>query len=147
MRFIPTRTHGVLDYLVGALLIAAPWLFGFARGGAETWVPVALGAGAFLYSLFTDYELGVVRRIPMPVHLGLDLGSGLLLAVSPWLFGFAAFVWVPHLVFGLLEVGAALMTKRVPPSARQTRPTQTSQDRSGAVNGRPSAEAIRAYEQ
>ena len=87
--------------------------------------PVALGAGALLYSLFTDYELGVVRRIPMPVHLGLDLGSGLLLAVSPWLFGFAAFVWVPHLVFGLLEVGAALMTKRMPSSARQTRPTQT----------------------
>ena len=85
MRFIPTRVHGLLDYLVGLLLIAAPWVFNFARGGAETWVPVALGAGALLYSLFTDYELGLVKRLPMGTHLTLDLLSGLLLAASPWL--------------------------------------------------------------
>ena len=120
MRFIPTRIHGALDYLVGVLLIAAPWLLGFAGGGAETYVPVALGLGALVYSVFTDYELGVVRRVPMPTHLLLDLGSGLLLAVSPWLFGFADGtattdgVWAPHLVLGLFEVAAALTTKRVP---------------------------------
>ncbi|HEX9950553.1 MAG TPA: hypothetical protein VGB53_02200 [Rubricoccaceae bacterium] len=120
MRFIPTRVHGVLDYLSGLLLIAAPWLFGFADGGAETAVPVALGAAVIVYSVFTDYELGLVRRLPMPTHLMLDLGGGLLLAASPWLFGFADGtattdgVWVPHLVLGLFEVGAALMTQRVP---------------------------------
>jgi len=120
MRFIPTRIHGVLDYLVGLLLIAAPWLFDFADGGAETWVPVVLGVSALLYSVATDYELGVVRRIPMPTHLMLDLGSGVLLAASPWLFGFADGtpttdgVWVPHLVLGLFEILAALTTQRVP---------------------------------
>src|SRR4051812_47089567 len=88
MRVIPTRVHGVLDYVVGALLIAAPWLFHFNEGGAETWVPVVLGAGAILYSLCTDYELGLLRLIPMATHLMLDLGSGVLLALSPWLFGF-----------------------------------------------------------
>ncbi len=41
MRSIPTRVHGVLDYLVGLLLIGAPWLLGFERGGAETWVITA----------------------------------------------------------------------------------------------------------
>ena len=30
MHFIPTRIYGVLDHLVGALLIASPWLFGFS---------------------------------------------------------------------------------------------------------------------
>ena len=114
MRFIPTRVHGLLDYLVGLLLIAAPWLFNFDRGGAETWVPVALGAGALVYSVFTDYELGLVKRLPMPTHLTLDLLSGILLAASPWLFGFSEFVYVPHLVLGVLEVGAALMTKTTP---------------------------------
>ena len=118
MRFIPTRVHGLLDYLVGLLLIAAPWVFNFARGGAETWVPVALGAGALVYSVFTDYELGLVRRLPMGAHLTLDLLSGLLLAASPWLFGFSEFIWVPHVVLGGLEVGAPLMTKTTPAPTR-----------------------------
>lgn len=111
MRFIPTRVHGVLDYLVGALLIAAPWILNFNRGGAETWVPVILGVGALLYSLLTNYELGVLRRIPMGTHLSLDAGSGLLLAVSPWLFGFSTFVFWPHLILGIFEIVAALTTK------------------------------------
>jgi hypothetical protein len=119
MRFIPTGLHGILDYSVGAILAAAPWLFGFARGGAETWVPVALGLGAVGYSLFTDYEWGLVKRIPMPVHLGLDVGSGVLLAASPWAFGFADAVWQPHLLFGLFEVTAGLLTKLRPELSRR----------------------------
>ena len=118
MRVIPTRVHGLLDYLVGLLLIAAPWVFNFARGGAETWVPVALGVGALVYSVFTDYELGLVKRLPMGTHLTLDLLSGLLLAASPWLFGFSEFVWTPHVVLGVLEVGAALLTKTTPALTR-----------------------------
>lgn len=118
MRFIGTKTHGYLDYIMGALLIAAPWIFDFARGGAETWVPVVLGAGMILYSLLTDYELGASRQISMRTHLMLDLVGGALLAVSPWLFGFADYVWGPHLIFGLLEMGAALMTERTPGTDR-----------------------------
>ena len=114
MRFIPTRVHGILDYVVGALIGISPWIFGFAAGGAETWIPVALGAGAILYSLLTNYELGLVRKIPMPAHLALDALSGVVLAASPWLFGFADQVWVPHLVFGLFEIAAASMTRPTP---------------------------------
>src|SRR5215210_6907676 len=120
MRFIPTRVHGMMDHLIGGLLILAPWLFNFDRGGAETWVPVILGAGVILYSLFTDYELSLVRSIPMPTHLMLDLGGGILLAVSPWLFGFSDYVWQPHLIVGLLEIGTSLMTRRAPDSGRRT---------------------------
>lgn len=119
MRFIGTKTHGYLDYIMGALLIAAPWIFDFAAGGAETWVPVILGAGVILYSLMTDYELGASPQISMRTHLMLDLIGGALLAVSPWLFGFADYVWEPHLVFGLLEMGAALFTKRVPDTEKR----------------------------
>ena len=114
MRFIPTRVHGMMDYLIGVLLIAAPWLFDFDRGGAETWVPVLIGASVIVYSLFTDYELGMVRKLSMPTHLMLDLGGGILLAASPWLFGFSDYVWEPHLIVGLLEIGTSLMTRRVP---------------------------------
>lgn len=114
MRFIPTRIHGFLDYGAGLLLIVAPWMFGFSDGGAETWLPVILGIGAIVYNLFTDYELGAIRALPMTTHLMLDIASGMVLAVSPWVFGFADDVWVPHVILGILEIGAGLMTRTTP---------------------------------
>lgn len=120
MKFISTKTHGYLDYLVGAFLIVSPWIFDFNRGGAETWVPVLLGVSALLYSLLTDYELGASPKISMPTHLMLDLGSGVLLALSPWIFGFSDYVWKPHLILGILEIGASLFTKTVPSGERRT---------------------------
>ena len=114
MRFISTRVHGVLDYLMGLLLLAAPYLLGFADGSAAQYVPQALGAALLGASLLTNYELGLMRVIPMPMHLMLDFASGALLAASPWLFGFADRLYWPHLILGLLEVGAALTTRTVP---------------------------------
>ena len=41
-------------------------------------------------------------------------GRGVLLAASPWLFGFADRVYWPHLILGLAEIGAGLMTRTTP---------------------------------
>jgi hypothetical protein len=117
MRFIPTRTHGVIDYFMGALLIVAPYLLGFADGTAAQWIPQIIGAALIGASLLTDYELGVVRMVPMPVHLFLDVAVGVLLAASPWLFGFADRVFWPHLILGLLEIATGLMTRTRPETA------------------------------
>src|SRR3954471_2855275 len=111
MRFLPTRIHGFVDYLWGCLLILAPHLLGFADNRTATWVAWIFGAGAILYSLATDYELGLVRLIPMPAHLGLDGLAGAILPASPWLFGFADRVRWPHLAFGLFSVPASLITR------------------------------------
>jgi hypothetical protein len=111
---LPTRIHGILDYLLGALLIASPWLLGFAAGGAETWAPVGAGAAVIVYSLFTDYERGVVRRIDVPVHLLLDFLVGVGLTVSPWLLGFDSRVWIPHVALGAVAALAAAVTDTIP---------------------------------
>jgi hypothetical protein len=50
----------------------------------------------------------------------LDYASGVLLAASPWLFGFADYVWEPHLILGILEIGAAMFTKTIPSTERRT---------------------------
>ena len=121
-RPLPTRIHGRLDYLLGTGLMASPWLLGFAAGGAETVIPVLLGAAALGYSVCTDYELGVARLIPMRVHLALDLGGGALLALSPWLFRFHDAVWLPHLCLGLLGIALALRTRTRPSYAASRRP-------------------------
>ena len=117
MRFISTRAHGAIDYLMGILLIILPYILGFADGTSAQWIPQIIGAALIGASLLTDYEFGAVRMIPMPVHLFLDVGAGLLLVVSPWLFGFADRVFWPHLVVGLWEIGAGLTTRTVPEDA------------------------------
>jgi hypothetical protein len=115
MRFIPTKFHAPLDYIVGAALIAAPWIFQFSEHTAATVVPIVLGIGLIGYSLFTDYELGVWKVAPMAVHNVIDVVAGAVLALSPWIFGFAdesANVWVPHVVVGLAAIFLGLTTKQ-----------------------------------
>ncbi|WP_299285907.1 SPW repeat protein [uncultured Mucilaginibacter sp.] len=114
MRFISTKVHGMLDYIMGLIIIASPWLFGFADGTAAQWVPVVVGLVLLLSSLMTNYEYSIAKMISMPTHLGLDVLAGIFLIASPWLFGFAGRISTPHIVFGILEIGAGLMTKTTP---------------------------------
>jgi hypothetical protein len=50
MRFIPTRLHAPLDYIVGVALIAAPWIFQFSEHTAATVIPIVLGIGLIAYT-------------------------------------------------------------------------------------------------
>lgn len=108
---IPTRVHGILDYVVGAFIIAAPWAFGFTRSEAAKWTTLSAGSSALLYSMCTNYEMGAFKLLSMNAHLIMDILSGLLLIASPWLFGFADEVWLPHVIIGAVEVITALMTQ------------------------------------
>ncbi len=119
MRFISTRVHGMLDYPVSLVLIFSPWIFGLPAGPASQ-VPFWIGIGGLLSSLMTQYELGLVKVIPMSAHLALDVITGIILAISPWAFGFATAVYLPHLILGLVEIGAGLMTETTPHSTAAT---------------------------
>lgn len=121
LRVIPTSVHGVLDYATGSVLLAAPELLGLKDAPRAALTTRLAGAGATAYSLTTDYELGVIRVLPMPVHLALDAMSGALLAASPWLLGYArngVRYWLPHALVGASEILAALTTKTQPPRRR-----------------------------
>ena len=127
MNVISTRAHGIIDYATALALIVLPFLFliGADAGGAEAaaaearnpytvagWFLVGPGLALLGLSLITRYELGAVKSVPMPVHLATDVGLGLFLIASPWLFGFADAIWWPHVLVGLAEVGAGLLTRR-----------------------------------
>lgn len=114
MRFLPTRVHGIVDYVWGAALLASPWLLGFAEVPAAKWIAVVFGSGAILYSLVIAYELGLVPVLPMPLHLVLDGVAGFIPAITPWSFGFAGQVVWPFVLFGLFSVAASLVTKLQP---------------------------------
>jgi hypothetical protein len=115
MRFIPTKFHAPLDYIVGAALIVSPWIFSFSDTTAPTVVSIVLGIGLIAYSLITNYELGVWKVAPMAVHNLIDIVAGAFLALSPWLFGFAddpANVWIWFVVVGLAAIFLGLTTKQ-----------------------------------
>jgi hypothetical protein len=120
-RLIPRQIHAGMDYALGALLIVSPWLLGFADdSSAATWIAVIVGAGIVLLTAVTDDDLSLADAIGMRTHLGIDIATGLFLAVSPWLFGFADEVWAPFVVIGLLEVGSALVTDPEPMRSRRS---------------------------
>jgi len=114
MHIITTKAHGLLDYIFAVFLFTSPWAFGFNLGGAETGIPVTIGTMIPILSLFTKYEGGLIRVIPMRIHLLIDILTGAILAFSPWFFGFADKVYIPHLVLGIFMIISSLLTDGEP---------------------------------
>ena len=115
MKLINTNLHGWLDYSMGAIVMGSPWIFGFHDIDIATYIALASGGIVILYSLLTNYEMGVLKRngIPMKLHLLLDVVSGIFLAASPWLFNFSDITYNPFLFLGIMEVSTALLTDSI----------------------------------
>jgi hypothetical protein len=114
MQIIETKRHAYIDYSLGIILIAAAYLLNFQSENMPNIVMYAMGGWSLLYSLFTKYELGLIKIIPINIHLMLDSLSGIFLATSPWLLGFADKVFLPHLILGLITLGTAITTSIKP---------------------------------
>jgi len=118
---VTTRTHGILDYVLGLVLFLAPNLFGFADvEGPAVWVPRLIGALTLLQAITTRFELGLIKLMPMRVHLFNDYAAGIFLAASPWLLRFYDSanqrLWLPHLAAGIAIVVVTAMTEKAPRS-------------------------------
>jgi hypothetical protein len=86
-RPIDSKLHGVLDYTTGAnLMFVLPRLLGLADTRTAR-VLRAFGAAHATYSVFTDYELGLIRVLPYRAHLAIDQVWTAALAGAPWIFG------------------------------------------------------------
>lgn len=91
MKFLSPRIHGVLDYLLGALFLVAPFWLGFTSQLAQV-LCFVFGGALLLVSLLTRYPLGVLRIVPFTVHGGIEFIAALALIASPWLAGFEGVV-------------------------------------------------------
>lgn len=110
---ISSKTHTIIGLVIGVALLFAPWLFGFSDNAIASWVAWLVGAIVIFNELITTSVISPLKLVSMRTHLVIDYLTGALLAVSPWLFGFAsasANVWVPHLIVGLLMIGYAAAT-------------------------------------
>lgn len=87
MKPISPTLHGVLDYATCAFFAFAPTLFNLH--GTYATVCYLLAGGYLVVSLLTAMPLGALKVIPFPVHGKLELISGPIFILAPWLFGFA----------------------------------------------------------
>ncbi len=133
MRFIPTRIHGLLDYIIAAVLVAFPFVAGSVGRGPVEWGTAALGFGLLIYSLFTNYELGAVRLVPLKVHLLLDAAGGVALIALAVVVTTAPVARLILILIGIIEIGGSLLTRtatsdsagELSPSIRTSTPQST----------------------
>lgn len=115
---INTKVHAVLDYATGLVLILAPDLLQFSEiGGAAVLAPRIIGLGIILLEMITDFELSLVKLVPMKVHIIVDILAGVLLALSPYLFGFndeKVNAWLPHMLVGVMIIGVSMLSQNRP---------------------------------
>ncbi|MDX1995368.1 MAG: hypothetical protein SF029_23490 [bacterium] len=83
MKVISSEAHGALDYLTAGTLLALPRLLRLSP--KVTTLLTGAAIGTFVYSLFTRYDLGLIKLVPFKTHLLFDLGSGLAFMGAPLL--------------------------------------------------------------
>ena len=120
---IPAFVHGVLEYVAGALFIAAPFLFAFDSDTA-TAVSIAAGVVVLVVAACTAMSTGLIKSIPVQAHVILDYLLALILIASPFLFGFdddgtaTAFFIVIGVVHLLLTIATRFIREERPRAER-----------------------------
>jgi hypothetical protein len=119
LRFVSTRTHGVMDYLGAPLFLAGPRLLDLPAKSVGAKILYGIAGGTLVVSALTDYELGIRRRIPMPVHLAIDAALGVFLLAAPGMFRLRRRARASFQGLGLFELANALATRTRPSYERR----------------------------
>ena len=115
---LPYAVHGILEYVIGALLIAAPFLLGYSDQGAATAVSIVGGVVVLGLAASTRGPTSLNNAMPVSVHVLADLALGAIFIASPFLFGFSS-EGSPTALFialGVLQLLGVIAT-RYPPGA------------------------------
>jgi SPW repeat len=119
---IPLNTHAAIEPLIAAIVIAAPWLFGFSDVDSAKAVCIVVGLVMLIGGSMTDWRFSLVRVIPLRAHLMTDLLLAAVLILSPFIFGFSDEGGATRftIIAGVLELMAALMTRWDPAEAEES---------------------------
>jgi hypothetical protein len=109
-------THNILDYVIGAILALAPFIFGFADVPEARNVYLTLGIGLIAYSLLTNYRYSILKIIPLGFHMILDVLCGIILMIAPWMFAYrmelTSFQFALHFILGIGAVAFVAITNQ-----------------------------------
>jgi len=119
--FISTKLFGYINYPLAIITMASPWIFCSADGtsfqhvgGAALFFPLMFGWFQVLMAIFSKSKAGMVGIFPIQMHCTLDVISGFVVAVSPFLYGFYPKVFLPHLILGGIIFLLGIYTKNSP---------------------------------
>lgn len=107
---IPVQVHGIMDYLLGTVLIASPAFISYPDNPMESF-GIIFGATLLLYSTMTDYPAALLRFIPFPFHRGADLLLGAGIAFAPIHFAVHGAPAVLFIVAGTCLIFLAFLTR------------------------------------
>jgi drug/metabolite transporter (DMT)-like permease len=117
---VPRAVHGMLDYGLAVLLIAAPFVIGFDDQGGATAVSIVAGVVVLVAAATTKcFPTAVIKSLPVMAHLTLDFALAALFIAAPFLFGFHDDTdpLVFFLVFAVLSLLLTLATRWLPEKA------------------------------
>lgn len=137
---ISTKVHGYLDWLTVGAQLFVPRVLGFGR--PATAIHGIMAASTATGSLFTNYELGAIKAMPMKTHLTLDaIGGGILMGAALLLRNESCTARSVMASVGALYLAAGLMTRTQPERAkrRMQGPIQKSAMEQYAEDRRPAA--------
>lgn len=105
---IPLFVHGMIEYVAGVLLIAAPLLLDYDDGLAIG-LSIVIGVCVIAIAASTDGPTSLANSIPKPAHVLLDYVLAALLIALPFVAGFSDEA-APTAFFIILGVAHLLVT-------------------------------------
>lgn len=112
MKFITKRIHAFLDYPVALTLMIFPFILGLGQSNPiALYLSVFTGIAAFLLSLLTDHDLGVLKVIPYKIHLIVDFTVAIVFIISPFIFSFKGIDMYYYLANGIAVLAVVSLHK------------------------------------
>jgi hypothetical protein len=128
---IPAFAHSLIEYLAGALLIAAPLLLDYSSGAAKA-VSIVLGVLVIFLAATTTSTMSLINQVPLSMHIVFDYVIAAVMIASPFLFSFSgestptAVFLAGGVVWLLLSIGTQYRHEETPergePKRRRPRP-------------------------
>lgn len=112
---IPLFLHGLIEYVAAIAFLLAPFVLDF-HSDAATYLSIAVGVVVLMVAATTDGPTGIVRQLPIAVHVLLDYVLAIALIAMPFVFGFsdegAPTAW--FIALGVIHLLLTIATRFLP---------------------------------
>ncbi|MDQ3449799.1 MAG: hypothetical protein M3455_02625 [Actinomycetota bacterium] len=132
---IPRLVHGLLEYVVGVFLIAAPFLLGYDEFTVPLGASNITGVILLILAAITEGPTGLVHQLQVSAHFTIDMLLALFLIAAPFILGFADDSPTARNLF--IALGVLHLLVSIGTRFREAAPRAESSSRSATSSKRP----------